>query len=305
MVIQCHSIQEWRAGFGRKMFNLDFKPGSDAPFRASFNPFLEGMRIVKADFSAGLTVRSKELARDGDADYGLVIAMSRHLHATQRGREVVLQPGEATVLRVSDPGDVGAHEPFGFMTFMMPFADLEARAHGAGKLVAHRIHRRSEGLDLLRSYVRSAERNWPRISEARRAVIRQHFTDLAALAIMPETSLGESQFSPVVASRLAAALEHIDACFEVPGLSVTDVARRMAVSPRYLQRILEKSGTSFTDRLNEVRLQRAFELLTRQQGQPRRISDIALQVGFSDISHFNRLFRARFGETPRAVRSTR
>jgi len=41
-------------------------------------------------------------------------------------------------------------------------------------------------------------------------------------------------------------------------------------------------------------------LLTEEP--PRRISDVALQVGFSDISHFNRLFRSRFGDTPRGVR---
>ena len=45
--------------------------------------------------------------------------------------------------------------------------------------------------------------------------------------------------------------------------------------------------------LNELRLQRAFKLLTEPHGSAPRISDIALEVGFSDISHFNRLFRAR------------
>lgn len=305
MVIECNSIRDWRAGFGREMFNLDFKPVSDTHFRASFNSLLEGMRIVRADFSPGLTICSKELSRDGDADYGLVIARSKHLHASQRGRDVALQSGEATLLRVSDPGNVGAHEQFGFVTLMIPFTDLETRARGIGNFVARRIHRRSEGLDLLRSYVRAAERNWSRISGQRREIIRQHLTDLAALAIISDVSIGESQFSPVVVSRLAAALELIDTCFEMPGLGVADVARRMQVSPRYLQRILEKSGMSFTDRLNEIRLQKAHALLTERGGQPRRISDIALRVGFSDISHFNRLFRARFGETPSAVRATR
>jgi AraC-like DNA-binding protein len=32
---------------------------------------------------------------------------------------------------------------------------------------------------------------------------------------------------------------------------------------------------------------------------------VALQAGFSDISQFNRLFRARFGDTPSAVRTRR
>jgi transcriptional regulator GlxA family with amidase domain len=34
-----------------------------------------------------------------------------------------------------------------------------------------------------------------------------------------------------------------------------------------------------------------------------RICDIALQAGFSDISHFNRLFRSRFGDMPKGVRA--
>jgi AraC-like DNA-binding protein len=66
---------------------------------------------------------------------------------------------------------------------------------------------------------------------------------------------------------------------------------------------MTSSGTSFTERVNELRLQRAFALLIEPHGGAQRISDIALEVGFSDISHFNRLFRGRFGVSPRGVRS--
>ena len=63
------------------------------------------------------------------------------------------------------------------------------------------------------------------------------------------------------------------------------------------------SGTSFTERVTELRLQRAYTLLTEASESKSRISDIALQAGFSDISHFNRLFRSRFGDTPKGVRT--
>jgi AraC-like DNA-binding protein len=59
---------------------------------------------------------------------------------------------------------------------------------------------------------------------------------------------------------------------------------------------------SFTARVNELRLQKAFALLTHVQHGKRRISDIAMEVGFSDVSHFNRRFRVRFGDTPSGVR---
>jgi AraC-like DNA-binding protein len=34
-----------------------------------------------------------------------------------------------------------------------------------------------------------------------------------------------------------------------------------------------------------------------------KIQDIAWSAGFSDVSHFNRLFRRRFGEKPSALRA--
>jgi AraC-like DNA-binding protein len=36
-----------------------------------------------------------------------------------------------------------------------------------------------------------------------------------------------------------------------------------------------------------------------------RVAEIALEAGFSDISYFNRLFRARFGDTPTGIRGQR
>jgi AraC-like DNA-binding protein len=131
----------------------------------------------------------------------------------------------------------------------------------------------------------------------RRDAVVVHIHDLVALAIGECAPLGESSASPVVAARHSAVLDYIAAHFQDPGLSLEIVARCQGISPRYLQRLMASSGTSFTGRVNELRLQRALKLLTEPLTNMQRISDIALEVGFSDVSHFNRLFRARFGDT--------
>jgi AraC-like DNA-binding protein len=164
----------------------------------------------------------------------------------------------------------------------------------------HHLPRRSEVLQLLRGYLRSLERSRFSGSAEGRDTIRRHIIDLAALALTPHGTVGESTLSAVVAARLTAALDQIAECFQDPELSVAAVAYRQGISQRYLQRLLETSGIPFTARVNELRLQRAFALLG--EPGPGRISDIALEAGFSDISHFNRLFRSRFGDTPRGVR---
>ena len=53
-------------------------------------------------------------------------------------------------------------------------------------------------------------------------------------------------------------------------------------------------------RLMELRLRHAADLLAHEP--LRRISDIAFDCGFNDLSYFNRCFRRRFGLTPTAAR---
>jgi AraC-like DNA-binding protein len=137
--------------------------------------------------------------------------------------------------------------------------------------------------------------------ELRQTVV-SHIHDLAALTLGANRAGTEDGLSAVAGARLAAALGHIAESLTEPGLTVAAVARRQGVSPRYLQRLLEASGTSFTAHVNELRLQRVFALLTKAHARGHRISDIALEAGFSDISNFNRLFRSRFGDTPSGIR---
>ena len=136
-----------------------------------------------------------------------------------------------------------------------------------------------------------------------RPIIRRHIVDLAALAATTRCAIGESGASAVVATRLAAALDYIASHFSDPELSVAKVAQSLQISTRYLQWLLKTSGTSFTAHVTELRLNHALMLLTAQDLSDVRICDIALRAGFPDISHFNRIFRSRFGDAPKGVRA--
>jgi AraC-like DNA-binding protein len=55
--------------------------------------------------------------------------------------------------------------------------------------------------------------------------------------------------------------------------------------------------------LLEQRLVRVQRMLLDSRLAARTISDIALEAGFGDLSHFNRAFCRRFGESPSDVRA--
>ena len=104
------------------------------------------------------------------------------------------------------------------------------------------------------------------------------------------------------AARAAAARAHMAAHFAEPGYDVGACALQLGISVRYLQTILEAEGTRFGDELRRLRLEHARQLLAEPANASLRVTDIAFDCGFSDISHFTRQFRAYFGESPTSAR---
>jgi AraC-like DNA-binding protein len=66
--------------------------------------------------------------------------------------------------------------------------------------------------------------------------------------------------------------------------------------------LFEADGTTFSEFLTGQRLARAHRLLCEPDSSHTAISAIAYDVGFGDLSYFNRRFRRLYGLTPREVR---
>ena len=87
-----------------------------------------------------------------------------------------------------------------------------------------------------------------------------------------------------------------------PDLAPARVADAEGISERYLQKLFEGTGNSFTHYLRERRLQRTWADLSNPGEAHHSISEIAYRAGFNDSAYFSRAFRARFGVSPREFR---
>ena len=100
--------------------------------------------------------------------------------------------------------------------------------------------------------------------------------------------------------RLKTVLQLIEAEYATP-LRIEDAAEACGCSQSHFMRWFKKmTGQGFTAYLNDHRLNLAAELLRITDAT---VLDIAGRVGFDNLSYFNRLFKRRYGMTPREYRS--
>jgi AraC-like DNA-binding protein len=131
-----------------------------------------------------------------------------------------------------------------------------------------------------------------------------HIHDLMALAIGATRDAAEiAKTRGVRAARLRAIKQDIASWLDQPDLSVATIAARHRIKPRWVQRLFESEGTTFTEYVLAQRLVRAHRLLRDPLHADQKIGAIALDIGFGDLSYFNRVFRRCYGMTPSELRA--
>ncbi|HZC15744.1 MAG TPA: AraC family transcriptional regulator [Caulobacteraceae bacterium] len=108
--------------------------------------------------------------------------------------------------------------------------------------------------------------------------------------------------SDLAASRAASIVGYLRRNFSNPQLDPQTLADDLSISVRYAHKLMRLTGRSFREALIGLRLDAARVAFASNRRPRQTIADIAISVGFNDLSQFNRHFRDAFGMTPRAAR---
>ncbi len=280
----------------------ELDPAPDVPFRAAMNSIHIGTTMLGRCDGTFTTVRRerRQVLQSNDDRYCLARNTGdRAAQVVHRGREFTMRPGAMVLLKLDETffsADGASYKRF--TNVHLPMAALRAVVAGVDDLVGRELEP-GGALSLAMDYSDLLLRHPAAVDEAGMA-IAQHLMDLASLGLGARGELAlAAQRGGLRAVRLNAVLAILSRRFAEPDFSAHKLATAAGLSERYVNELLYETGAGFTMRLNELRLRKAAELLA-QRGE-RRISDIAFECGFNDLSYFNRCFRRRFGLTPSAA----
>lgn len=105
--------------------------------------------------------------------------------------------------------------------------------------------------------------------------------------------------APLHLERLKLAINYIETNYQ-ESVRIQDAALQCGYSESHFMRwFRQMTGTSFISYLNRYRLEKAFGEL---KNTSKTVLEISEEVGFDNLSNFNRQFKKQFGITPRELR---
>ncbi|MBL8573568.1 MAG: AraC family transcriptional regulator [Hyphomicrobiaceae bacterium] len=298
------SLRAWRDEISRTVLGIDVRCVRDAIIDARVGIGQLGrLSITRLSLSPIEMIRSRELIADGDAGFSMSIIEDGQFLASQNGEEFLLRPGQAVIMSASSPSNLLTQT--GGVLWGLKFAPADLRLSGLDpqRFAGRRIET-CTALKLLRSYAGTIAGTLRSAAPADVEMYDRHMCDLIGATLRDLDSRSLDERGGVRIARRQALYSFIEKHACDPELTLARAARALDMSERSVQALLTEVETCFTDLVRARRLETAYSALIADGQRRLRILDVAYESGFQDISTFNRLFRARYGMTPRQAQGT-
>jgi len=290
--------------YGRAILRLDIDPRPDSRFHIDATlRTMPGIGVAVGTCSPVCAQHTVALI-DND-DLILSVASDGVSVMRQRGREIEIKDGEAILSTCDEPGVHTYHTDARFMAFRLPRAVLAPLVGDLSTVLMRPVPRDLPSLRLLVRYADLLQDAGDDAAPALGHLVATHMQDLVALVVgATRDATAAAHGRSLHAVRLHAIKADVMARLGQSDLSADGVATRHGISGRYLRKLFEREGTSFSGFVLDQRVARAHRLLLDPRYADHTISFIAFKVGFGDLSYFNRAFRRRYSAAPSDVRAS-
>jgi len=253
--------------------------------------------------SARRTIR--HIAQDRCEFYLYLLVRSGEANIVQFDRDCTVRAGDYTLVHLNSPYVFRHKARVEKIGVKIPGPMLQSRASQLARHCA--VPRRAtEGLSrLAASYANSLCYESDLISDELGYRLSTTTSDLLGLLFGSTEPLALPDDSVVRAALRRRCKTYIDARWADPDLSPASIAGALGISVRYLHQCFASSDMSAMEYLRLRRLRRCSTDLSDANCDQLPISEIALRNGFRNTCHFNEVFKAQFGVTPREVRRDR
>lgn len=302
-------MQRWVEFGADTLCEMVVRPTDPAQFRARIQRVTIdsiGLAFVQTTpaTAAGLTSRiGRWAAPEGDA---LVLTLDDRGRSTLSldGMDVELEQGDMVIRDLSRPWESIATEDTELILVKIPMTTALRSVADPDQIIGRKLTAKETPVALAASLIRSCRTALREDPDGEwHAHIAPLMSDIVKLASSGldrrHLENGATQYNSLRRRAIRAIMENLSD----PALTVAQIASRLSVSQRQLQRAFLAHGTPPRQYILEQRLKLAASLIADSRtASETRLTDIAFSIGFNDMSHFSRAFTRHFGCSPSAYR---
>ena len=260
---------------------------------------LAGLQVVRSvcDPCRGAR-RTREIALDGAAYYGLLLVCQGQEEVECRGRNSLLGPGCFLLWDSTAPTSFSLHSAIHKITMFVTQDRLRDTLPQVDSLVG-KAHDWQRGFGAVAASHLSALASQIAYIDQRQAhPMAENTLELIAASL----DSGPSPLSgPAQADLLVRIKDYIEENLADPDLGPQGLASSFGISVRYLHLLFKDENLSVSRWILNRRLERCRRELILA-GQRRNVTEVAFRWGFNDSAHFSRAFKKRYGVSPRVYR---
>lgn len=235
----------------------------------------------------------------------LLMPIHGRVHFCHYGRDGDLEPGDFVLFDGIAPGRIEFDEPNTSFHLVISPGDLRARLPVPEGLCGLKTSRDRQFGSVVRALFedvwRQVEQGFP---QEHGIAIAKNMLDVIATAYSLQHGKRFSE-SVAVSERRAHIKRFIEARLRDPSLSAGFVADYFGVSTRYVSMIFENEREPVSAYILRRRLEECAYQLAHRSWASYTVTDIARDWCFVNRAHFSRVFKKRFGLSPREYRRLR
>jgi len=240
---------------------------------------------------------AQQLRIGPNEDFMLSLMVSGQGVLSQSGREVVQRNGDIVLYDAARPFSFDL-APESTLLVRIPRRQLLCRFPEAHNLTAMHLAEGHPTARLLGDMIREAARLGSSGSEGMQASLASSLLDMLS-AVLQVQSGGSDGALSAHELLFQKTRDYIAANLDDCELDVEQIAAAQHVSARTLTRVFAEHGTTPIQHLWKQRLEASHAALC--EGRVRQVTQAAFQYGFSDLSHFCRVFKRTYGVTPQTL----
>jgi AraC-like DNA-binding protein len=297
------SFAFWRATAMRRM-EPSLIEGRERQFRARVRR-IAATSASLVDYRSDavwMTRTARQVRADGGDEISLGLVVGASTGAEQNERELLLRRGELYVIDFGRPvrSMLADHHE---LAIMLPRGSVAA-ALGADPSTMGGVRLPDNGIGaVLKSHLAALAGEIDRLTQAERVVAIDAAAAMAVAAMQAalRRPLGEQRGGEGLHAAATAIIERRCSDSE---LTPERVARLVGCSRATLYRAFAAGGRGVARAIWSARLQRAGWLLPLPSSHNVPIAELAYRCGFVDPASFSRMFRRRYGMSPREARGS-